>query len=417
MDKEMLGFIREYKKLKGYCTETEEELPCGYLHKVENVIEHNPIFTDYFENLAKGSKWISPSSSTCQAKGGKFDSGACKANWLQAEKICRASGGQLPSIDELRDVVTMCGGVVNNVGNNLKDLDYQQCYSKMGFSSSNNYWSSTAITGDDDVVWYIHFRQGDDKMSMKSKSRYVRCVKDGKINDAMPSWCTAPKLNKTEHTICTDDTLSALDIKLAEIYGASKVRSKAVSQKHWLKKRNDCGSNISCIKNAYEERIRSLLKISKKDIQKEKTMQEQVTEQKHLPPKSDTSLDKVVLKNIKKSMHYILDRDMKAFANITDSGRVYTKKEFERLTGSETSWKKNFPFLDGVTHADIDSLQIYKKAHRDKERTCRYVATGKKVPCKSLEYCFRMNDKALPKKGCLDMYYIQGKIYWEPYGW
>ena len=130
------------------------------------------------------------------------------------------------------------------------------------------------------------------------------------------------------------------------------------------------------------------------------------------------SIDKEVLNNVKKSMHYLLDRDMKAFDNITERGRVYERKEYESvIAGSETPWKKNFPYLDGVTHADIDTLKIYKKADRDKERTCRYVATGKKVPCKSLEYCFRIDNKTLPDKGCLDMYYIQGRIYWEPFGW
>ena len=136
----------------------------------------------------------------------------------------------------------------------------------------------------------------------------------------------------------------------------------------------------------------------------------------HIKPKL-SAMDKQVLNNVKKSMHYILDRNIKAFANITDSGRVYTRKNVEKLIGSETSWKKNFPFLDGITHTDIDTLQIYKKADRDKERTCRYMATGKEVPCKSLEYCFVMEYKTLPNEGCLDMYYIGGRMYWEPFGW
>ena len=167
-----------------------------------------------------------------------------------------------------------------------------------------------------------------------------------------------------------------------------------------------------------EKELEEIQNIIEKDIDKERTMQEKATRQKSSPSKSDTSLDKVVLENLKKSMHYILNRDMKAFANITDSGRVYEKKEYEKLFGgSDIPWKKNFSFLNGVTHADIDSLQIYKKAHRDQEHTCRYIGLGKEVPCKSLEYCFVMNDKILPNKGCLDMYYIRGKIYWEPFGW
>ena len=102
----------------------------------------------------------------------------------------------------------------------------------------------------------------------------------------------------------------------------------------------------------------------------------------------------------------------------TEKDLKQKKKEYEKLFGgSDIPWKENFSFLNGVTHTDIDSLQIYKKAHRDQEHTCRYIGLGKEVPCKSLEYCFVMNDKTLPNKGCLDMYYIGGKIYWEPFGW
>ncbi len=250
----------------------------------------------------------------------------------------------------------------------------------------------------------------------KQNSEAIGSVED-RENNTVPSWCNAPRLNKTEHTVCADVTLSALDIKLAEIYGASKARHKDIAQRNWLKKRNRCGSNISCIKNAYEDRIYSLQKMAKKDIEKERVMQEKATEQKRLAPIRYTSIDKEVLNSVKKSMHYILNRDMKAFTNITDSGRVYDRKEYERLFSSERSWKKNFPFLNEVTYSDIDSLEIYKKAHRDHEHTCRYVESGKEVPCKSLEFCFTMHDKTFPDKGCLDMYYIQGKIYWEPFGW
>lgn len=365
-------------------------------------------------------KWITPEHSICQKEGGKLDIGACKANWQQAQNICRASGGTLPSIDEFKAVVASCDGKIANSEveqiNNIKNTNYQQCYKQKGFSDLDYYWSSTDV-GTPGARWQANMWNGTIRWNVESAHYYVRCVRDRK-KYTKPLWCTAPRLNKTERTICTDVILSAMDIKLAEIYGASTVHRKDVAQRAWLKKRNSCGSNISCIKNTYENRIRSLQDMTKKDIEKERTKQDKVTKEKKLPSIRYTSLDKEVLKNVKKSMHNILDRDIKAFSNITDSGRVYERKEYERLFGgSDIPWKKNFPYLDGVTHADIDTLQVYKKADRDKERTCRYLATGKKVPCKSLEYCFATNSKMLPNKGCLDMYYIQGKIYWEPFGW
>jgi len=145
---------------------------------------------------------------------------------------------------------------------------------------------------------------------------------------------------------------------------------------------------------------------------------ENAAKEKCFPPIKYTPIDKEVLNIVKRSLHTILDRNIKAFSNITDSGKVFDQEAYERIFGgSDIPWKKNFPYLDGVTHADIDTLQIYKKANRDREHTCRYMATGKKVPCKSLEFCFTMRDKTFPNKGCLDMYSIQDKIYWEPFGW
>lgn len=364
-------------------------------------------------------KWITPENSICKKEGGKLDIGTCKANWQQAQNICRASGGVLPSIDELKAVVASCDGKIANSEaeqiNNIKNTNYQQCYRQKGFSDLDYYWSATDV-GTPGARWRANMWSGTIRWNIESAHYYVRCVRDGK-KYTKPSWCTASRLNKTERTICTDATLSALDIKLAEIYGASKARHKDIAQRNWLKKRNRCGSNVSCIKSTYEERIHILQAASKKDLRTTKAMQEKATKQKPSPSKSDTSMDKMVLENLKKSMHYILDRDMKAFANITDSGRVFTRTVIEKVIYSETSWKKNFLFLDGVTHSDVDTLQIYKKASRDKERTCRYLATGEEVPCKSLEYCFTIDDKTLPDKGCLDIYYIQGRIYWEPFGW
>ena len=128
-------------------------------------------------------------------------------------------------------------------------------------------------------------------------------------------------------------------------------------------------------------------------------------------------IDMQVLSVVKRTMHRVLNRDMRAFEHITDSGRIYPVETVKRFMGSERAWKKQFAFLEGQTHRDIDTLAISKKAKKDKERTCRIMATGEKIPCKSLQYCFTINGKPIGKDGCSDLYYIGGKIYWEPFGW
>ncbi len=72
---------------------------------------------------------------------------------------------------------------------------------------------------------------------------------------SIPSWCSASRLNRTEHAICANETLSALDLKLAKVYGSIKADNKDIDQKKWLRKRNACKGDIGCIKQSYEERI------------------------------------------------------------------------------------------------------------------------------------------------------------------
>ena len=537
MDKEMPGFTREYKKLKGYCSETDEELPCDYLRQVENVIENNPIFTDKMQldadikgnyisalgckdshgyGMAEDAWKIIQSDGTYYVIDFDIHCGERnKPNFITtggsliedelilevkpvnikgANKFTVSGNGDDVCMRQGNDIMTFLPkDQIERYRRHLLKLQHKKSLSKKEqntmviikkmlnpdgyvifskstdakykkvFDNAPTYAMMQAIktndietvkillrsreninecvadsnpTNLDDIHFYTPYeviqqhmkkvpeiyqlfkRYEQTSTCTKQKNKKEDTVKKTKrIENIRPSWCTAPILNKTERTICTDVTLSALDIKLAEIYGASKARYKDIAQRNWLKKRNRCGSNVSCIKSTYEERIHILQAASKKDLRTTKAMQEKATKQKPLLSKSDTLMDKMVLENLKKSMHYILDRDMKAFANITDSGRVFTRTVIEKVIYSETSWKKNFLFLDSVTHSDVDTLQIYKKASRDKERTCRYLATGEEVPCKSLEYCFAIDDKTLPDKGCLDIYYIQGRIYWEPFGW
>ena len=74
-----------------------------------------------------------------------------------------------------------------------------------------------------------------------------------------PSWCSSSRLNRTERTICSHDTLASLDLKLARVYGSQRSRSNDRAQSYWLRhRRNACGSDVSCLARAYRERIREL---------------------------------------------------------------------------------------------------------------------------------------------------------------
>jgi serine protease Do len=83
--------------------------------------------------------------------------------------------------------------------------------------------------------------------------------------EATPSFSCNGRLSPAEAAICSDDSLASLDRQLAALYG-SKLRSLPASQQAelesmqttWLAERNSCGTNKSCIRNAYEVRISSL---------------------------------------------------------------------------------------------------------------------------------------------------------------
>jgi len=130
-------------------------------------------------------------------------------------------------------------------------------------------------------------------------------------------------------------------------------------------------------------------------------------------------IDKQVLYIVKKTFHYVKDKNITAFKRITDSGRIIRKKQIEKLIkNGEFKWDKEFRYMKYLTHNDIDKIQIYKIAKRDKERKCRIMGTKKVFPCKSLNYCFKIEGKpSFPDNGCTNMYYISGKIFMEPFGW
>jgi len=130
-------------------------------------------------SVANAGNWITPSNSTCQAKGGKLNKGTCEANWQQAKNICRASGGRLPTVHELIAVITECGGNPTVYKENLEDSNYQSCYKQKGFNVSGHYWSSATYAGNRHLAWNVSFNNGDESFSRKRYSNDVRCVRSG----------------------------------------------------------------------------------------------------------------------------------------------------------------------------------------------------------------------------------------------
>ena len=80
--------------------------------------------------------------------------------------------------------------------------------------------------------------------------------------------CSASGLNANEKTICSNLQLNDDDVKMATMYTMLKglfamgmSGNMADDQKAWLKTREACGTDVACIKKAYEVRIGQLQKL------------------------------------------------------------------------------------------------------------------------------------------------------------
>ncbi|RUM71573.1 MAG: hypothetical protein DSZ07_00045 [Sulfurovum sp.] len=130
------------------------------------------------------SKWIDPTESVCKDNGGEIgEEGICEAPWKEAKKICSISGGSLPSLEVLGQVVTSCRGILNNhesdkMKKNRNNNNYQSCYKRKGFNS-NHYWSSASYSNGNEDAWVVYFYSGYQSVSNKGNSNYVRCVRAG----------------------------------------------------------------------------------------------------------------------------------------------------------------------------------------------------------------------------------------------
>lgn len=76
------------------------------------------------------------------------------------------------------------------------------------------------------------------------------------------SYDCAKASTATEHEICIDPELSALDDIMGQAYRLSETSAdwmtpekRATTQKEWIKKRNLCGDNFDCLRSSYVERL------------------------------------------------------------------------------------------------------------------------------------------------------------------
>ena len=135
------------------------------------------------KSIQNNGKWITPSNSVFKNNGGEIFRNVPIANWENAKKICSASGGHLPSIDELIKVVTDCGGVPNTNGNGryypITSSSYENCLKRKGFNSYDmfRYWSKTTNSSKD--AWLVNFKKGIKVRFYKFAKIRVRCIRNG----------------------------------------------------------------------------------------------------------------------------------------------------------------------------------------------------------------------------------------------
>ena len=143
--------------------------------KVESKVEQNKEETVEVKKVEPKItfKWFSPTDKS--------------VTWKRAKQICRDNGGRLPTIEELKEVVTDCGGINTTFGDkdwnsitdkNSANKSYQACYKRKGFSY-DDFWSSSTVVGYEYHAWFVNFYNGDDNWYDKSNSYYVRCVRGG----------------------------------------------------------------------------------------------------------------------------------------------------------------------------------------------------------------------------------------------
>jgi hypothetical protein len=145
----------------------EKKVEIQVEEKKEEVVEVKKVVV---EKKEVKTKWFSPTDS--------------RVKWEKAKELCRDNRGRLATIEELKEVVTDCGGTVtkdwesNIAHKNKVNTTYKSCYKEKGFKSSY-YWSSTSVVGDENYAWFVYFYYGNVDGNVKNDNYYVRCVRDG----------------------------------------------------------------------------------------------------------------------------------------------------------------------------------------------------------------------------------------------
>jgi len=130
----------------------------------------------------KEYKWVIPSDDVCRKNKGIIDRDEmCTAHWQNAKKICVESGGNLPTYRMLKDTIINCGGDFNygNSNSNVSNSKYHSCYKKMGFDTSDYYWSSNTKNNSIHVVRFGN-KSNTALILNQDAYNYVRCVKSKK---------------------------------------------------------------------------------------------------------------------------------------------------------------------------------------------------------------------------------------------
>ena len=126
--------------------------------------------------------WITPSKEDCTLNNGTIKNNECNAKWSDANNLCTMIQARLPSIEELRKVVTDCGGKMDYNDNeehteNEENIVYQDCYKRKGFTSAIHWSSSNSSQYYSDNKLYISFFFGMKYFVDIKYNTEFRCVK------------------------------------------------------------------------------------------------------------------------------------------------------------------------------------------------------------------------------------------------
>ncbi len=83
---------------------------------------------------------------------------------------------RLPTIEELGEVVTICGGDLDDSDRNEENIQYQEAYKAIGFTFYR-YWSSITHDYYTRDAWVVDFESGYTGYGDKASTSLVRCVR------------------------------------------------------------------------------------------------------------------------------------------------------------------------------------------------------------------------------------------------